>query len=1409
MPLDILVLSFFPAFFPPASGGELRLVHLYRELAAWHRVTLVTSTDFDARPEEIVHNARLREFRFPKDDLWRHAYAALDRAGAAGDLSGLAFALAVANPRCLLRRTAVALARSADIVIHEFPYSEPIFADRPPPIELYNAHNVEVGLSSSVLSGGGSSRCFSKTLRLERKLIGRARRVFATSPDDGELFRVFYGLERDRLSYCPNGYNEADLAPLRAPRQTRLGRPASRPKLLFIGSQHPPNVEAATYLLQLAKTLPECDLQIAGAVSTRIAAEDRPANVTLVGPFDDARKRTLIESADLFLNPVVEGSGTSLKAIEALAALLPMVSTPEGARGLGLQHDKHAVLCDRAAFPAAIRSLLADTPRRTALAEAGALLAAEKFAWPVIAERLATELSEVAAAEPRTAAPSPIAVAFNNFPVTPTVSGGSVRIREVLGGLGIDTVLITFGERSRVELIQAGFVQVMIAKTEAHSALETNINRDRPVSVNDIISSLHCLGNPLLVDILAGLAPRCAVAIFEHCYMAPLIEVLDKLADPLPIVYSAHNIEWRHKNALLREHPLRSSLVEYTKRIEAKLIGAADLVVSCSREDAEYFAALGKRTVVVANGTELLGSALPRERPSQAKHRVGFLGSAHPPNVEAADFIMRALAPRFPQASFEFVGDVCTAVAERPASANVVLHGVVDAARKSEILLGWSVALNPVESGGGSSLKVPDYMAHALPIISTPVGGRDFPLAETRSGIIAERAEFGSRLRELLDEPRLGRALAANAVRYATDSLGWHTAVAPYRREIAKLAQRRAPAIVPRRSLLVVTYRYTEPPLGGAETYLIEAVRRMRTQCGTIDLAAIDLGALGNRYHFASDYSGQGAGSSRVLAECFDTVHLFEPDPPTGDLLQRCRGLERAWLREERELYRPFVDTLAANDTPSLFAGFYAPEIHDGAARRWTAASFSFLLPARARAFRVSGWAPFPKQLRFSAIMLSVTGPVVSAEYRQAVNGSFSCTMLLAPETAAGFTLLNCTTNEHVVKDDYRPFGVYVTEAVILAEAPIGPAERDLLARPLATVPVDLARENEAILRTQCFPQWLDALLCQAAARPEEDEAEFALVRGPHSRQMQGWLARHAAAYDAVLVQGIPFDVIPSTVETLAGLDRPPRVVTLPHFHADDRFYFWRRYLEAFARADTNLLFSEAAAERLREHGQFAVIPGGAVALEEQPCPSDIAQLRSLCPSADRFYLVLGRITGSKRHDRVIRAYAELRRAGARFDLVVIGPYESGPEPGGEGVHYLAAQPRGVVLAALSECIGLVTMSESESFGITICEAWKFNKPVIANAACHAFRDLVRHGENGILVDTDSELNEAMAILAGNPQLAARLGEAGFRAAASRFTWQHVADALAAVLFPAAGQLPAAACQVHPDLPAVIGHVAG
>ncbi len=1508
--MRLLVLNFFPAFNPPSSGGELRFLRLYEALSCHAEVILISSTDFGARQEEIRHNSRLTEIRFPKDPFWAEAYHTLETSGVSGDLSGLAFALAVSNPECPLRKAAIQIAATVDVIVHEFPFSEPIFWDGAPAPEIYNSHNFELGLIASILQGPGVAKCFEKLRLIEQRLTQRSALVLATSEMDADRFRMFYGVPRSKLRVCPNGFSPADFRP----RQSGCFV-TSRPRLLFTGSGHRPNVDAATFLATLAADIPECDIVIAGGCANSVEAAGAPHNLVLIPRFDDEEKKELFRSADAFLNPILEGSGTNLKTVEALAAGLPLLSTPEGVRGINVENGRHALVASRAEFPAMVRRLITAPEQADALSAAGRVFAAEHLAWEHIAAALFANLQELlrTGSEPRKNERERLMLVLNDYAVVEGVFGGTRRIRELHAALDIPVVFVCLGQTFDIRLLSPKILHITVARSDAHEAFAATLNATYwQVSANDVVAGLFAPFNKVLVNILAELASRADVAIYEHCYMATTLDVIRAARPNLPIVYSSHNVEVAAKRELLEEHPIGPELVAFVKDAENALAKAARLVVTCSAADARSFAEIGAKTLVVANGCilpsrTLLGSSAGRAGPVNTLS-VGFLGSSHPPNVEAARYIVAELAPLFPALQFEILGGVCSAL-DDPVPPNVVLHGTVAEERKTELMLGWSIALNPVTGGGGSSVKVADCLAHDVALICTPEGARGFELDARDAGIVVERPDIPEAITWLVDNPDGRLELAARGLAFARSDLAWAVATKPYRAALKRMMS--APAALHHRpNLLIVTYRYTEPPLGGAEEYLVEVTSRLRPMFDRIDLIAANVAHLTNAMHFGTALDVP-AGTERVLGSNFDQVRLFAPEVmPKPQMFRLCRKLERQWAEEELPLLAPFLDRLAAFGAPVLLAGFYGPENHGGIWRRWTAGTFAVLLPAKSRtvqlrgfsqrrkrlsvtigrwqdeflpehsmilvidggfeeslswpgsdqdglallvctveeheaeddhrplgllleaveaqaemaapasgpaldtgadlvsgfylpethdgvvrrwtkeefvfavppgadAVRIGGWSPFAKPVQFTTV---IAGAPAGEPLALAVESGFDVTVRL-PAPDAGQRFVRCRVDPHTVPNDDRVFGLLLETIELVPHGALaGHAAAGEGMQRKASSTADMTFDPTFFLRTRYLSEWVQGLAAGALRRSRDSDDSFAAVRGPHSPSMQAWLAANCARYDAILVQGIPFDTIPRSARTLREAGYGGRLVLLPHFHGDDRFYYWRDYLDAFRQASSTLLFSTTLAAELREFGTMDVVPGGGVKEEEVYQTGAFEAVKRNIGLDCPFFLVLGRKTSSKGYERAIVAATALRRAGTEVALLLIGPDEDGRPVEGENIFYIGRQPRDVVVSALSEALAVITLSQSESFGIVICEAWNFGKPVVANRACYSFRELVQHDVTGLLVESDKELHDALCRILDNRAEAVIIGQNGLKVVASAYHWGRVAAEIAAVI---------------------------
>ncbi len=214
--------------------------------------------------------------------------------------------------------------------------------------------------------------------------------------------------------------------------------------------------------------------------------------------------------------------------------------------------------------------------------------------------------------------------------------------------------------------------------------------------------------------------------------------------DSKPRVYNAYNSE----AVLYRQlHPNDKSqpIHELVRTAEQRMLHNADVVLYCSEGDLSAFKDLapdaGFDALYVPNGVNPLAEVEYTSVNASSEWRVVFMGSGHPPNAVAADFIVKTLAPALPGISFDIIGN-CLPEGRYPA--NVKRHGVVDDAMKQQILRRANLALNPMAAGSGSNVKVLEYFAFGLPVLSTDFGMRGIQAKAGQDYLVAPLDEFAT-----------------------------------------------------------------------------------------------------------------------------------------------------------------------------------------------------------------------------------------------------------------------------------------------------------------------------------------------------------------------------------------------------------------------------------------------------------------------------------------------------------------------------------------------------------------------------------------------------------------------------------------------------------------------------------------
>jgi len=1347
----LVVANFFPAFYPPTSGGEQRYYHLYEQISLSFDVTLVSTTYAD-RPEELVeHSATFREYRVPKHPDSDLLHWQLDQRGIGPECSGFVVALGGALDGAFGERFR-GLVKTADAVVHESPftvaYDTGIGRDGIP--RIYNSYNVEADLARQMLRGqiGADAAVFIEDL--ERHLLENSALVFATSREESEIFIRRYGVDSDKVHLAPNGFDESAVL-----NEMPIDRSSSN-TVVFVGSGHPPNVEALDFIAaKIAPVCPHLHFVAVGSVCKAFHGAV-PRNLHLRGFVSAEEKSKLLSTCTAAINPLFSGAGTNLKMLDYMGHGAPIVATPIGARGLELIDGELAAIATSENFADTLIALAADPRRAGELGRNAWREAREKYSWKSIGESVSRVFQQLLGAP--NLRPRRRLLSVCDYPVDAKSGGGEVRAHHLLSELGreFDVVFLclTDANESSEVALSSGVIQRAVAKTAEHRLHQQRTTEGEWISVADIVSARECLGNRELLAAFKSELERADAVLFEQCYLAPLLEFVPP---GMPIVYSSQNHEVELKEALLAQRRDGPALLDEVRMIERRMALAATLIVCVSETDARSFSAryAGVRVTVVENGVDIPTSlsryGVDRADSSDAPVAV-FVGSGHPPNIAAVRFIIESLAPATPFVAYAIVGSVCDAFKSGAVPGNVLLLGKLSGSDKLALLQQADIAVNPMFEGGGSSLKVPDFFSVGLPTISSKLGVRGYPVVPGVHYAEAEAADFCPVLSRLIADPLLRMRIGSNALHLVRRDFDWQVLGGKLRRRIRELLPSRGG----RKRLLVVTYRFGDPPRGGAETYLAKVIESIAAKGSwDITIAGTAVGSIQNHQMFSAHY--EPPTTDDKIPSWARNVTLFPADEFAAGTQDECRNLHSLWMAESRVLGKRFSAVLPE---AALAGGWNYPETDGkGKSVRWTSSCSQIKVPRGSERL---------------ALTLHASSPTLIELWHE--------TTLISTEHASGWITIHCNLPRsadliEVRCPQYRSHAEDVRElGVLVSDIGFGIGK--------TWHEVDLRHELDLVPQRVPLQEWVSALIDLVGERNVSDDEKFLRVRGPHSTKLLSWLRAETQNYDVVLAHGVPFASSANAVDAARRAGVP--VVVLPHYHMEDRYYHWQAFYETFRNADNVVAAPNASVSVFFEKiGANAIaLPGGGVTPEEfDEKRLDIGRkaFLALYSSATPFILVLGRKADGKNYRLVLEAHRRLREQGIALNLVMIGPDDDGHPVFGDGVIYLGAQPRAVVIGALAQAQCLATMSESESFGIVLLEAWLAGTTVVASGRSTAFAELVEDNVNGKVVHDIDSLTEAIRLYHEHPALAESHALAG-KKVAQAYAWREIATKFDSIL---------------------------
>lgn len=372
--------------YPPDRGDRLAAYYLIRELGREHRITLFTCINGSEPPEAMAEMSRscerIETVRLSRWRSWLQAWLGL--------FSSLPSQVAYYRSAGMRRRVREIInAGRFDVVFaHTIRLVPSVNRLRHPLKILSLGDSLGMALRRSMeyeprWKWPGIAWESRRVNRYTAAISHRARETWVLSPvNQADMIRLGC---RD-VVLMPHGVDD------------RLfdveHEPGPEPTVVSLGNLSVPhNVDAAHFLVReiwpaVLRERPASRLVLAGAdplPAVRRLAE--PGRIEVPGAIPDLR--TLWRRADVMIAPLRFSTGVQNKVLEAMAAGVPVVTTPQVAEGIEARHGQHLLVAsDAAGLAAALLESLRDPASASRRAERARAYVREHFSWMTLVRRL-------------------------------------------------------------------------------------------------------------------------------------------------------------------------------------------------------------------------------------------------------------------------------------------------------------------------------------------------------------------------------------------------------------------------------------------------------------------------------------------------------------------------------------------------------------------------------------------------------------------------------------------------------------------------------------------------------------------------------------------------------------------------------------------------------------------------------------------------------------------------------------------------------------------------------------------------------------------------------------------------------------------------------------------------------------
>ncbi|WP_019851341.1 glycosyltransferase [Desulfitobacterium sp. PCE1] len=380
-------------------------------------------------------------------------------------------------------------------------------------------------------------------------------------------------------------------------------------------------------------------------------------------------------------------------------------------------------------------------------------------------------------------------------PIDPPIGGGRLRLLGLYSGFKneIDATYVGSydwrGPGYRKHKLSECLTEINVPLSEEHFIAHDQLSSQLGKNCLDTAFPMQGQLSEEFINRAREEAKNAHIVIFSHQWLFPFVAPVLNRNKQL-IVYDSQNCEGLLRVKLYDDGtPLADTICREAVRCEYELCIAADLILACSLEDKRSFEGLygieSDKIIIVPNGV-FAKKILPcddKNKKDTLRKKLGlnlptacFIGSEYYPNEQAARLIAD-IAETLPQYQFVIIGGVGNNIKDIDAKKlnNLIVTGFVEEREKLEYLAASDIAINPMLSGSGTNIKMFDFMAAGLPIVTTNIGARGI---ENTGGNIymlcdIDKSDLIEKIVQLFNDENLFNNLRENGRKKASEKYSW------------------------------------------------------------------------------------------------------------------------------------------------------------------------------------------------------------------------------------------------------------------------------------------------------------------------------------------------------------------------------------------------------------------------------------------------------------------------------------------------------------------------------------------------------------------------------------------------------------------------------------------------------------